>query len=169
MSIPELPTMRPLDPRQVAVLRAHGAAAAVPVLLATGVAELALAANDGPNGIVAALALLVVGWLVMVAPRRRWRRWSYAFTSHELHVASGWLTQVHTIVPVARVQHIDLAQGPAERRYGVATLVLHTAGTDHSRVTVPGLARADAESIRDTIRAHMLPTPSASARPVAPS
>ncbi|GGE85199.1 PH domain-containing protein [Sphingomonas prati] len=159
MPIAALPPMLPLDPRQVAVLRVRGIANAAALLVAAGIAEVALFANDIPSGIVAGLALIVAAWLILLAPRRAWQRWSHAFTTQELHVASGWLTQVHTIVPVARVQHIDLAQGPVERRYGVATLVLHTAGTDHSRVTVPGLARADAESIRDTIRARLTPGP----------
>ena len=90
----------------------------------------------------------------MLAPGR-WRRWGYAFTERELHVARGWLVRVHTVVPVARVQHIDVSQGPLERGAGVATLRLHTAGTEGSLVTLPGISAARAEEIRDAIRARI--------------
>jgi len=55
-------------------------------------------------------------------------------------------------VPFGRVQHIDLAQGPLERAFGLATLVLNTAGTRGAAVKLPGLAQADAEEMRDHIR-----------------
>lgn len=89
----------------------------------------------------------------------RWRRWGYAFTDRELHVGQGWLTQMHTIVPVSRVQHIDVSQGPIERSAGVATLILHTAGTEGSRVILPGISRQRAEEIRDAIRGRISDAP----------
>ena len=102
-------------------------------------------------GVAAALAL----WMVAIAPGRRWRHWGYAFTGSELHVARGWLTKVHAIVPVSRVQHIDVVQGPIERAFGVATLVLFTAGTSLNVVTLPGIRRGKAEEIRDSIRSSL--------------
>ena len=58
-------------------------------------------------------------------------------------------------MPFARVQHIDLAQGPIERRYGLARLILHTAGTRGASIPLPGLAREEAEAMRDRIRAKI--------------
>src|SRR3712207_7159370 len=40
----------------------------------------------------------------------------YALDGEELRVARGVWTRIETIVPLARVQHIDVAQGPLERR-----------------------------------------------------
>lgn len=128
---------------------------------------LLLAAGGGALGIVArrelgwpawpaALALgLVALWLVAVAPRRRWAAWGWAIDADEMHVAHGVWTKVHTVVPLGRVQHIDVAQGPFERMFGVARLVLHTAGTTHAEVVLPGISRPDAERLRDTVRAHI--------------
>lgn len=101
-----------------------------------------------------AFGLLAVLW----AAPRRWGRWRYAFTGTELHVQRGWLVRLYTVVPVVRVQHIDLGQGPLERGARVATLQLHTAGTEHSLVVLPGLALARAEAIRDAIRAQIRDT-----------
>lgn len=112
-----------------------------------------------PAGVVVGpIVLLGVLSVVFLVPGR-WRRWGYAFTDRELHVASGWLTRVHTVVPVSRVQHIDVIQGPIERSAGVATLSLHTAGTENSLVVLPGIRRERAEEIRDAIRGRISDAP----------
>jgi membrane protein YdbS with pleckstrin-like domain len=102
-----------------------------------------------------AVGALLVLWLAVIAPRRRWRAWGWALGPDELHVAHGVWTHVHTIVPLSRVQHIDIAQGPIERAFGVARLVLHTAGTSHAVVVLPGLSRSTAEAVRDSIRSRI--------------
>ena len=72
-----------------------------------------------------------------------------------LQVVRGWLFHVDTIVPLVRVQHIDVTRGPVEKIFGVATLVVHTAGTHNSVVTLPGLSPERAAEIRDIIREHV--------------
>ena len=88
-------------------------------------------------------------------PRRRYRAWGYREGEDELHVRRGLLVRVRTIVPFGRVQHIDVAQGPIERRFGLATLILHTAGTRGASVPLPGLPHGEAERMRDRIRAKI--------------
>lgn len=68
-----------------------------------------------------------------------------------LAVRRGTLWQSETRVPATRVQHLDLKRGPLQRRRGVATLVVHTAGTRLSTVTVTHLDDADAEHLRDAL------------------
>ena len=62
------------------------------------------------------------------------------------------MTRIRTVVPFGRVQHIDVAQGPIERSFGLATLILHTAGTRGASVPLPGLLFDEAERMRDRIR-----------------
>ena len=144
--------LEPIERGQLNVMRVRGAGMALVLIVPGAIAEFALAHRLPVHGAIAGLALLLGIWLAIVSPPRRWRHWGYAFTGRELHVAHGWWTRVHTIVPVVRVQHIDVAQGPLERSFGVARLMLHTAGTDQTVVTLPGIARATAEEIRDVIR-----------------
>ncbi len=148
--------MTPLDPRQKHVLRIRlGIVAAVLI-------GAALLADLGPlrdtmlrqglvPGAVATLALL--GLLVL--PGRRYRAWGYREEPEELHIRHGLFVRMSTALPFARVQHIDLAQGPIERRFGLARLILHTAGTRGAAIPLPGLAQAEAERLRDAIRAKM--------------
>jgi membrane protein YdbS with pleckstrin-like domain len=112
-----------------------------------------------PPGVVAGPVIALAFLSIVLLVPGRWRRWGYAFTDRELHVASGWLTRTHTIVPLSRVQHIDVSQGPIERSAGVATLSLHTAGTENSLVVLPGISRQRAEEIRDAIRGRISDAP----------
>jgi len=54
-------------------------------------------------------------------------------------------------VPVRRMQHVDLSRGPIERLFGLATLVVFTAGNEGSAFRVPGLPVHVAQELRDRI------------------
>lgn len=104
-----------------------------------------------PSVLVPLLGLISVG----LAPKRIYARLGYRLTDSLLQVVRGWLFHVDTVVPFIRVQHIDVRRGPLDKMFGTSTLVVHTAGTHNSVVTVPGLAPGRAAEIRDIIRAHV--------------
>jgi membrane protein YdbS with pleckstrin-like domain len=133
-----------------------------------GVAVLAMAwamaslivALVGPPAVVYAavvggLGALVVlkGVLAQVWPAKAWRYASYRVTGRGIEIRRGVWWREAVAVPRSRVQHTDVIQGPLERALGLGTLVLYTAGTDHSRVALPGLAYGDALAIRDRLAA----------------
>ena len=92
------------------------------------------------------LALLAGAW---IGARLRYQRW--ILDDAGLWLRTGRLWWRETRVPVSRVQHVDLKHGPLERRYGFATLVVHTAAVHLSGITVRGLEDADAQHLRDTL------------------
>ena len=149
--------MTPLERGQLNVMRVRTALFAILLCGLATAAEAALATglDELPRGLVLGPVLALAIFMVIVAPGRRYRAWAYAVTNEELRIAYGLLTRVQTHVPLARVQHIDVIQGPLERAFGVCRLVLHTAGTANSRVVLPGLSRATAEAIRDDVRARI--------------
>lgn len=148
--------MTPLERGQLGVLRFQSAIMALQFLVVGGVAEAVLMTRGGwPVGAITAPLVAVAAYLVLIAPGRRYRAWGYAVGNDELRVAHGVWTRVETHVPLTRVQHIDVSQGPVERRFQVCRLILHTAGTLNSRVVLPGLARTTAEAIRDDVRARI--------------
>jgi len=108
-----------------------------------------------PTGLLLGPALLLLLYLALLAPPRRYRAWGYGMDSEELQVRRGVWTRVQTVVPLDHVQHIDVSQGPLERAFGICSLVLHTAGTLNSQIVLPGLARGTAERIRDEIRGRI--------------
>ena len=145
--------MTPLHPDQVWVLRIRAALAALFPIGASVILERSLPPDLGiPPGLITGLVVLAALAALIVLPRRRWRAWGYCEEEDELHIRYGLLVRYRTVVPFGRVQHIDVAQGPVERRFGVSTLILHTAGTRASAVALPGLPPEEAARMRDRIR-----------------
>ena len=150
---PDESTMSPLHPKYIWVLRIRGLVTVAPFLaLAAGLDFGPLRETPVPPWVVPGAVLLLAAVLLLLLPSRRYRAWGYREEEDELHVRSGLFTRVRTLVPFGRVQHIDVAHGPIERRFGLATLILHTAGTRGAAVPLPGLLHADAEAMRDRIR-----------------
>jgi membrane protein YdbS with pleckstrin-like domain len=145
--------MTPLHPRQLTLIRIRAAIlAAFPLGLALFADAVWLRQTSVPYGLASGAAALLIVSLALLMPRRRYRAWGYEMGDDELHVQHGLFTRVRTVVPFGRVQHIDVTQGPLERRFGLGTLVLHTAGTRSSEVGLPGLLHEEAARFRDHIR-----------------
>ncbi|HEV2747465.1 MAG TPA: PH domain-containing protein [Allosphingosinicella sp.] len=137
-------------------MRLRALLAAIVLLAAAALAESIMGETVGlRRGAILAPLLLLLLYGVLIAPGRRYRALGYRIDAVELHIGRGVWTRVETIVPLARVQHIDVSQGPLERAFGICRLVLHTAGTMNSLVVLPGLARETAEAMRDEIRARI--------------
>jgi membrane protein YdbS with pleckstrin-like domain len=156
---------RQLDPRWITVQRVH--AAIFIVILAAG-SFAAVLSVWAASGILALGLLLLPLWLVAIGALawhlQRWPAIAYRHTSYhvddaglEIHRGVYWRTM--TNVPRSRIQHTDVSQGPLERRHGLGTLVVYTAGTQHSEVKLAGLEFGVAQRIRT----HLLPRDSGDA------
>lgn len=84
-------------------------------------------------------------WLI---PSVRWRQWRYEIRENEVDLQHGILYVTRTLVPIARVQHVDTQQGPLERLFGLATVVFYTAAGPNK---IPALADHVAAEVRDRI------------------
>ncbi len=89
--------------------------------------------------------------LALFLPPLSWARWRYGFPGDLLVMRYGILFVEERAVPVRRMQHVDLMRGPIERLFGLATLVVFTAGNEGSAFRVPGLSVARAQELRDRI------------------
>ncbi len=96
----------------------------------------------------AALIGLLIGALY---GNRRFINTRWRLNGDGFALRRGKLWQEETRVPGSRVQHLDLKRGPIERYCSLATLVIHTAGTRHSSVSLSGLDEHDAEWLRDRL------------------
>ena len=98
-----------------------------------------------------AAAILLGAGLGAWRGQRRWRRTSWLLDEAGFNLRRGQWWRSETRVPQSRVQHLDVRRGPLQRRFGLSTLVIHTAGTRYSAVTVDGLDAEDAERLRDAL------------------
>lgn len=90
----------------------------------------------------AALAHLVLAW--HEAGRRRW-----GLRTHDLSYASGLLIRRTTLLPLARLQHVETLSGPLERGFGLERVICFTAGGYSADLVMAGLDRDTAARLRE--------------------
>ncbi len=150
---PATPTgLRSLDPHAMTLWRLTIAAQGLGLVALAVVAEIGL---DLPfrRGILAApVAALALATLILL-PIRMYQAWKFALREDHFHLRRGVLFHTSSIIPYARIQHVDTRHGPLDRWLGLASLVIFTAGTRVAIVTVPALPADDAEELRDALAA----------------
>lgn len=82
---------------------------------------------------------------------RRYRNTLWRLDAYGFAVRRGVAWQRETLVPLTRVQHLDLKHGPLQRMRRLSTLVVHTAGTRHSAVSIDHLDADDAQRLRERL------------------
>jgi membrane protein YdbS with pleckstrin-like domain len=151
----EIAQLQPVEPGYRHVLRVRLLLLWVPLVAAGLGFDNALLGDSPFYGLASAVPPLIALSVIIFAPDRIYHRLRYGLTDRLLQVVRGWLVHTDTIVPFVRVQHLDVTRSPLDKLFGTATLIVHTAGTRNSIVTVPGLAPDRAAEIRDIIREHI--------------
>lgn len=85
-----------------------------------------------------ALVVLFFNWL-------DWRHRRWHFDGRVLHIADGYLSRRHIILPARNVQSADLTLGPVLRRAGAVNLVL---GVPGGSADISAIPLAEAEALR---------------------
>jgi membrane protein YdbS with pleckstrin-like domain len=148
---------RQLDPRVIPLERIAGGISIAGLAAASfiGISLALLTSDDMPRmlrivlpGLWMVLALFGA-WHAYAWPPRAYQHTFYRIDEQGIEIRKGVYWRIVINVPRSRVQHIDVSQGPIERRYGLGTLVIYTAGTDHAKVELSGLEHGRALRIRE--------------------
>ena len=104
----------------------------------------------------------VFGWLAVgatafftlfaavIIPRLRMYYWRYEIHDQEIDIQHGIIIIKRTLIPMIRIQHVDTEHGPVMRYFGLATLRISTAASDHR---IPALSQEKAAELRGEISA----------------
>jgi putative membrane protein len=97
----------------------------------------------------------VAGWVLvlLVIPSVLWAvaeyfAYRYGLTGEELVLDYGVLRRDHRVLPLARVQSIDVRQSALQRLFGVAELHVETAGGETTEAVLSVLGIREAEALR---------------------
>lgn len=121
------------------------------VLVALGTVLAAMLATWAA-AVVALSGAVAIGWGWVVVGRTV-RSWGYAERADDLLVTRGVLRRQLVVVPYGRMQFVDVTAGPLDRRFGLATVQLHTAAAA-TDAQIPGLVPAEAARLRDRLAAR---------------
>jgi uncharacterized protein len=139
-----------VSPRLRALRTAEPVVVAALVTIAVGVGiALAGSVSGAVMGAIGIVLLAAAGFIVV---GRNYESWGYAERGEDLLVTHGVMFRRLVVVPYGRMQLVDVAAGPIERKFGISTLKLHTAsaGTD---ARIRGLTASEATRLRDRLAA----------------
>lgn len=100
-----------------------------------------------PAGLLALFSMFF-GWWHAGASYRRYR---VQVLDDGVMVERGVFWQAQTFIPRSRIQHTEVNQGPLDRRWGMAKLIVHTAAAGVASIAAVGLHQADALAVRDQL------------------
>lgn len=103
--------------------------------------------------------LLVVTWLLL--QEKSFSSKAYAIREHDVIYRSGWIIQKTHTCPFNRIQHSAVTIGPLEKQYGLASLVLYTAGSNEADVRIRGLKEEIAWELKEWITQKIAHEPGA--------
>lgn len=75
-----------------------------------------------------ALALVLLLPLLAGAAALQWRHHRYCMSPHHLYIRDGLLTRRLWVLPYERIQSLSVHDGPLQRKLGLASLAIDTAG-----------------------------------------
>ena len=111
---------------------------------------LALRFGSERAAVIGAAIVLAIGLALQVLVTRRFRSWGYAERADDLLVRRGVMFTRLSVIPYGRMQYVEIAAGPLERAFGLATVQMHTAAAA-SDARIPGLPAAEANRLRDQL------------------
>lgn len=76
---------------------------------------------------------------------------AFAIRQNDIMYKSGIFFKSTLIIPFNRIQHCEINHGPLDRYFGLARIVLYTAGGSSSDLVIPGLPHHRAEAIRSIV------------------
>jgi len=92
------------------------------------------------------IAVPIFAWPPISVPRI-----GYAVRDKDILYKSGVFWQAVTVIPFNRIQHVEKSSTPLDRRFGIATLQLFTAGGSGGDLKIHGLSATTAENLRGFI------------------
>jgi len=98
--------------------------------------------------IVAYFVMLV---LVVLFSRISFNKKGFAFRNHDVLFRHGIIATNTLVIPYNRVQHVALHEGLVSRFFGLAKIEIFTAGGSSSDIEIPGIAKEQAESIKQLL------------------
>lgn len=102
------------------------------------------------------IAEIFVPWLVLLLVNLALQllgfpKKGYQMREHDISYKRGLVFHKRTTVPLVRIQHSEVSQGPLERLFDLSTVKIFTAGGQTSDISIPGLSPDEAARVRDYI------------------
>ena len=150
--------LQPLHPTYLKLLRIEWAITVVVMILIT-IPVLMFVPKFGKAPLVwltpVAVTLLLLFYLFMQEKTFPYR--AYAVRERDVVYQKGWIIRSLKVCPFNRIQNCAVQSGPLERKFGLASLTLFTAGSNGADLRINGLTQTEADNLRQFILSRIHP------------
>lgn len=87
---------------------------------------------------------------IFVLPRYKYAIHRWEVTADGIFTLTGWLSRTWILVPISRIQTVDVTRGPLQRMFGLATVSVRTASA-HGSVEIQQLESYTAAQVADDL------------------
>ncbi len=105
--------------------------------------------------VAAAICAVILPVLILTTlryPKAYYRHLRYRVDDEGIRIQKGVFWRTLSFLPRVRIQHSDVSQGPLQRRHGVSTLKLYTAGSQFTKIELDGLEYDTAMALRNQLQ-----------------
>ena len=99
-------------------------------------------------GIISAYLLVTL----FLYPAIKYRQWGYIISDDRVEIKHGIFFVKNTVIPIVRIQHITISQGPINRKLGISIINIHTASGQFS---IEGISNEDATSMAESLKSKL--------------
>ena len=96
--------------------------------------------------------ICILGWLLNNID---FKYSGYALRERDILFRRGWLIRKTRAVPLKRIQQVSVQSGPIERRFGLASISIYTAGSEEADFTINGITEGTAQQIKEWISTQL--------------
>lgn len=89
---------------------------------------------------------------LIIYPSIEYRQWGYQITEDKVLIQHGIFFLETTVIPILRVQHIEILRGPVNRKLGLAKVLIYVASESHQ---IDGLKYETAMEISEKLKGRL--------------
>lgn len=86
---------------------------------------------------------------VVIEPTFSYKQWSYSISDEEIWFREGIFWAKEVVIPIVRIQNINLKEGPISKSLGIADITIGTAGGSFK---IPALDKSEVDLIMEFLR-----------------
>jgi len=100
------------------------------------------------DGIISAYMLIAL----FLFPAIEYRQWGYIISDDRIEIKHGIFFVKNIVIPIVRIQHITISQGPINRKLGISIINIHTAS---GQFGIEGISIEDASLIAEGLKSKL--------------
>lgn len=158
LPLAEAVPLQPLHPKYLKLLRIEWIITAVVLIVAATLAMVFIPTFQRlPMAALLPAGVILFLLLYYVVQEKSFPFLAYAVREQDVLYQKGWIIRSLKVCPFNRIQNCTVQSGPLERKFGLASLTLFTAGSSGADLRIHGLTQTEADNLRQFILSRIHP------------